>query len=234
MATVVNNDLTRGLRGRVGKLFVFRTFHGKTVVSRAPRKPDPLKQSTAQRQTRTTFRDAAAWAVRTLMDPTQKQYFTQLAKNEDLPNAYTAAVREYMRRVAARNGVQKVHVQASKESDKAGRPRPSTHSFPEQARQVREQVRNPKMPIAAFSNGILHDQNDPEILRDNISSMHKDQVSLNGDTLPSPPILSAYMPFSCAKNRPAKKWPRLLITSPKNSGAGRFIFRRFDAKPLPT
>lgn len=106
MATVVNNDLTRGLRGRIGKWLVFRTFRGKTVVGHAPRKPDPLKQSAAQRQTRSTFREAAAWAVRILLDPGQKRYFTQLAKKQALPNAYTAALRDYMRGVAAKRVVE--------------------------------------------------------------------------------------------------------------------------------
>ena len=97
MAIVTDNDLTRGLRGRVGKWFVFRMVRGKTIASHAPRKPDPLRQSTAQRQTRTTFKEAAAWAVRILLDPANKQYYANLAKAHALPNAYTAAVREYMR-----------------------------------------------------------------------------------------------------------------------------------------
>ncbi len=102
MAIVANNDLTRGLRGRIGKWLVFRVVRGKTIASRAPRKPDPRKQSAAQRLTRSTFRDASAWAVRILLDPAKKQYYADVAKAEALPNAYTAAVREYMREVAAK------------------------------------------------------------------------------------------------------------------------------------
>lgn len=99
MATVADNEITRGLRGRVGNGFVFRVVRGITVVSRAPRKPDPLKQSAAQRQTRTSFKEAAAWAVRTLMDPVEKQRYAKLAKEQGLPNAYTAAVRDYLRSI---------------------------------------------------------------------------------------------------------------------------------------
>ena len=102
MAIVANNDLTRGLRGRIGKWLVFRVVRGKTIASRAPRKPDPRKQSAAQRLTRNTFREASAWAVRILRDPDKKQYYADVAKAEALPNAYTAAVREYMREVAAK------------------------------------------------------------------------------------------------------------------------------------
>ncbi len=97
MAIVTNNDLTLGLRGRVGKYLVFRTFGGKTIASHTPRRPDPGKQSDAQRKTRTTFREAAAWAVQTLQDPEQRRYFEQRARDTGLTNAYTAAVQERMR-----------------------------------------------------------------------------------------------------------------------------------------
>src|SRR5690606_4124182 len=96
MALVTNNDLTQGLRGRVGKYFVFRQVRGRTIACRAPRKPDPKKQSDAQRLTRTRFREAAAWAVLTLSDPERKQYYQQRAEVLGLPNAYTAAVKDYM------------------------------------------------------------------------------------------------------------------------------------------
>ena len=102
MAIVANNDLTRGLRGRIGRWLIFREVRGKTIASHAPRKPDPRKPSAAQRLTRSTFREASAWAVRILLDPVKKQYYADVAKAEALPNAYTAAVREYMREVAAK------------------------------------------------------------------------------------------------------------------------------------
>ena len=98
MAIVDNNDLTRGLRGKVGKFFVFRSLRGKTIASHAPRKPDPRKQSAAQRQTRTMFREAAAWAVQVLRDPKKKQFYQDRAMELALPNAYTAAVRAYLRK----------------------------------------------------------------------------------------------------------------------------------------
>ena len=99
MAIVFNNDLTLGLRGRVGKTFVFRSVGGRTIVSHAPCKPDPQKQSAAQRQTRIRFKEAAAWAVRTLMSAEKKLYYQRRARLLELPNAYIAAVRDYMRQV---------------------------------------------------------------------------------------------------------------------------------------
>jgi|GEM_PF-5661974 hypothetical protein len=118
MAIVANNDLTKGLRGRVGKWMVFRIVRGKTIASHAPRKPDPRKQSAAQRLTRSTFREASAWAVRILLDPVKKQYYADLAKADALPNAYTAAVREYMREVAVKlmEGQPDYSVQTNKDS----------------------------------------------------------------------------------------------------------------------
>lgn len=100
MAIVFNNDLTQGLRGRVGKTIVFRAVGGRTVVSRAPRKPDLRKQSVAQRRTRANFKEASAWAVRTLVDAEKKLYYQRRAELQGLPNAYIAAVRDYMRRVS--------------------------------------------------------------------------------------------------------------------------------------
>jgi hypothetical protein len=97
MAIVDDNDLTRGLRGRFAKSFVFRSLRGKTIASHAPRKPDPRKQSAAQRQTRTSFREAAAWAMHTLGDPKQKKFYRDRATELGLPCAYIAAVRDYMR-----------------------------------------------------------------------------------------------------------------------------------------
>ena len=97
MAIVLDNDITQGLRGRIGKFMVFRSLRGKTIASHAPKKPDPRKQSAIQRQTRMRFREAAAWAVHTLRDPKQKHFYQDRAKQLALPNAYTAAVRDYMR-----------------------------------------------------------------------------------------------------------------------------------------
>lgn len=101
MAIVAENDMLFGLRGRVGAL-VFRHVHGKTVVSRRPVRQDPQKQTAAQKQTRSVFKEAAAWAKRILDDPQQRKYYTQCAKEWQLTNAYIAAVKDYMRNPALR------------------------------------------------------------------------------------------------------------------------------------
>jgi hypothetical protein len=96
MAIVDDNPLTIGLRGKFGKMFVFRKMNGKTFASRAPGKQDKTKETAPQRKTRTNFRDAALWAKATLSNPEKKAYFQKRAKALALPNAYTAAVKEYL------------------------------------------------------------------------------------------------------------------------------------------
>jgi hypothetical protein len=98
MAIVSDNDITTGLRGKFGNLFVFRSLRGKTIVSRRAQEPDKAKETMAQRQTRATFRDAAQWAKTILLDPKRKAYYQQRARALKLPNAYTAAITDFMRK----------------------------------------------------------------------------------------------------------------------------------------
>lgn len=96
MATVSNNILISGLRGRVGNQLIFRVVNGVTIVSRAPEKSDRRKETQAQRKTRDTFRIASQWAKAQVANPEKKQYYVRLAKTWNLTNAYTAAVKDYM------------------------------------------------------------------------------------------------------------------------------------------
>src|SRR6187402_3572807 len=98
MATVANNNLVDGLSGRLGSSLVFRTLRGKTFVTTPARKPDKRKESIAQRGTHISFREATQWAQRILLDPERKAYYSKRAKALKLPNAYTAALTDYMRK----------------------------------------------------------------------------------------------------------------------------------------
>jgi hypothetical protein len=98
MAQVSSNPLITGWSGKFGDTLVFRTLRGKTFVSATPRKPDKRKESDAQRKTRSTFKEAAAWARHVLQDPEKKTYYRFRAKALKLPNAYTAAITDYMRK----------------------------------------------------------------------------------------------------------------------------------------
>ena len=181
MATVANNDLTRGLRGRIGKWFVFRMVRGKTIVSHAPRKPDLLKQSAAQRQTRNTFREAAAWAVRILLDPAKKQHYADLAKAQSLPNAYTAAVREYMRGVAARTELLHHSEQTNNETDRIKNvKRISFAPSPPQRTPAPGMSQNSERHISRSTKGLRFNQNGTlPIGSDDVWQTHQNLIHLS-------------------------------------------------------
>lgn len=98
MAKILGNILAHGLRGKVGDTLIFRVLRGKTVVSVAAGKPDKKKETPRQRHTRETFREASCQAKLLLLDPEKKQYYQERARVLKLPNAYTAAVKEMMKK----------------------------------------------------------------------------------------------------------------------------------------
>jgi hypothetical protein len=95
MARSNNNILTKGLSGMVGKQIVFRTWNGKTFISVAPKKPK--KQSAVQKENRSKFKRATIYAKGMMKDPIRKAEYKEIAKKLQLPNAYTAAITDYMR-----------------------------------------------------------------------------------------------------------------------------------------
>jgi hypothetical protein len=95
MAIIHSNSFVKGFSGSLGSV-VFRQLRGKTIMSG---KPDKVtKQSTLQRENRTRFKAASAWAKAQMLDPDKKSYYWRKAKKLKLPNAYTAAVSDYMRK----------------------------------------------------------------------------------------------------------------------------------------
>jgi hypothetical protein len=84
-----------GLSGKLGKSIVFKQVRGKTIVCSRP--PKPQTQSAPQKETRDRFRKASEWAKSILLDPGQKAYYQKKARKLKLPNAYTAAIADYMR-----------------------------------------------------------------------------------------------------------------------------------------
>jgi hypothetical protein len=96
MAISRNNPLTKGASGMIGNSIVFRTWNGKTYMYNRPSKPKT--QSAAQKENRTKFSRAVAFSKKMMAVPEKKAEYTEIAKRENLPNAYTAAVTEYMRK----------------------------------------------------------------------------------------------------------------------------------------
>ena len=95
MAIIKSNDLIEGISGKYGD-HVFKQVRGKTVA--CPRSARPSKESIVQKENRSRFREAAQWAQTTLLEPEQKAYYRMKARTLKLPNAYTAAIAEYMQR----------------------------------------------------------------------------------------------------------------------------------------
>jgi hypothetical protein len=95
MAVVRMNDLVEGLSGKVGNI-IFRTYRGKTYASSRPRKRK--KQSEQQRSNREKFKLATQYAKSMMNDPDMKAYYKRIARQLALPNAYTAAITDYMRK----------------------------------------------------------------------------------------------------------------------------------------
>lgn len=128
MATLSNASLIHGIRGNMGGL-IFRQMNGKTVVSVKP--SAPRKQSETQKQNRDKFRKASHWAKHILRtQPEKKSYYQHIAKKLNLPNDYTAAICEYMRKakpkvisrssfVATKNNL--LHIQVPKAAFKIRR-----------------------------------------------------------------------------------------------------------------
>jgi hypothetical protein len=95
MATLRLNAVTRGMSGSIGNL-MFRQTYGRTIVSGKPRQSK--KQSEQQRENRFRFKLATRWAKAQMLDAEKKAYYWRKAKKLRLPNAYTAAISDYMRK----------------------------------------------------------------------------------------------------------------------------------------
>ncbi|MEO7991258.1 MAG: hypothetical protein ABI663_17035 [Chryseolinea sp.] len=96
MAIVRSNPIVEGLSGRLGKSLVFKMLREKIILASRP--APPKTQSEQQWANRNKFRDASFWAKSVLLDPLKKEYYQRKAKKLKLPNAYTAAIADYMRK----------------------------------------------------------------------------------------------------------------------------------------
>jgi len=94
MAIIKNNDMIEGISGMIGN-HVFKQVRGKTIMCKRP--PKPLVQSDQQKENRDRFRKASRWAKEVLLDAEKKAYYQKKARKLKLPNAYTAAIADYMR-----------------------------------------------------------------------------------------------------------------------------------------
>ena len=153
MATVADNVLIQGLRGRLGESLVFKTMRGKTFVATPARKPDKRKESTAQRNTRTAFRQATEWAQYILLNPERKAYYSKRAKALKLPNAYTAALTDYMRKpqlTTFTNKDKSIHCRVSKKGFALTKVEVVLHDADNNSKEIRT-VQQPTDKAIAFN-----------------------------------------------------------------------------------
>jgi hypothetical protein len=95
MSIVKNNVLTKGFSGKFGDI-LFKQIGKKTFAYPVP--PSPKKESDKQRSNRDKFREATQFAHAMMADDERKAYYKKLAKKLKLPNAYTAAITDFMRK----------------------------------------------------------------------------------------------------------------------------------------
>ncbi len=93
MAIVDNNPIIEGLRGKLGKMLVFRQRKGKTVVSVMPQKTNK-PPSPAQVTRRTKFKLAVQYAQSVMQNPEASAWYTvRLGTHQSI---YHAALSDYL------------------------------------------------------------------------------------------------------------------------------------------
>lgn len=96
MPVYKDNIIMEGLSGMLADIVVFRQLRGKTVMANRPAKPS--RQSELQRENRMRFRAASQFAKEAMKDPEKKERYRHKARKLGLPNPYTAALTDYMRK----------------------------------------------------------------------------------------------------------------------------------------
>jgi hypothetical protein len=95
MARSRSNLITRGLKGQLGKELVFKQYGKKTVVSRYP-DMSHVKPSTLQKEKRSRFAEAVAYAQRINNDPVLKAQYKKKVKKKQ--TVYHYALQEYLKK----------------------------------------------------------------------------------------------------------------------------------------
>lgn len=96
MAKADVNLMVNGFRGKMGD-YIYRRVGSRCIISRAPGKPDKRKETKLQAGTRSRFREASILAKEKMKDPEAKAHYAAIAKRLELPNAYTAALKDILR-----------------------------------------------------------------------------------------------------------------------------------------
>ena len=94
MAELMNSKL-QGIKGAVGKQLVFKQYGDKTVVTKYPNMKD-IVPSEAQKEKRSLFREAIAYASSITRHPQKKAEYQK--KIPEGASVYHHALKEYLSR----------------------------------------------------------------------------------------------------------------------------------------
>lgn len=95
MAYSERSLLLRHVRGQIGKQIVIKQYGKKTVITAYPNMSG-IKPSKLQKQKRSKFSDAVAYAQSIIRDPLLKAAYAKKLKKGQ--RVYNAAIKEFLRR----------------------------------------------------------------------------------------------------------------------------------------
>lgn len=95
MARTNDNIILQKVSGNIGKQVVLKRVHGKTVLSKMPKKP--AVRSAKQQMCAQGFKLASAYAKSVMLNPELKALYTAEAKRRGVINAYNMALSDCLR-----------------------------------------------------------------------------------------------------------------------------------------
>ena len=102
MARTNDNIILQKVSGNIGKQVVLKQVHGKTVLSKMPKKP--AARSAKQQMCAQGFKLATAYAKSVMLNPELKALYSAEAKRRGVINAYNMALSDYKRCDSNRRG----------------------------------------------------------------------------------------------------------------------------------
>jgi hypothetical protein len=95
MAQTNDNVILQKVSGNIGKQVVLKRVHGKTVLSKMPKKP--AVRSAKQQMCAQGFKLASAYAKSVMLNPELKALYSAEAKRRGVINAYNMALSDCLR-----------------------------------------------------------------------------------------------------------------------------------------
>ena len=95
MAQTNDNIILQKVSGNIGKQVVLKRVHGKTVLSKMPKKP--ATRSAKQQMCAQGFKLATAYAKSVMLNPELKALYSAEAKRRGVINAYNMALSDCLR-----------------------------------------------------------------------------------------------------------------------------------------